>query len=58
MLNTPTVVWGRDHEELAIKLYTDVSSNKNREIFPLLEKYEATFKPFIKHCTNIQVDLY
>ena len=31
MLNTPTVVWGRDHEELAIKLCTDVSSNKNSQ---------------------------
>ena len=30
-LNTQAVVWGRDHEELAIKIYTDVSSNKNSQ---------------------------
>ena len=30
-LNTPAVAWGRDHEELTIKLYTDVSSNKNSQ---------------------------
>ena len=30
-LNTPAVAWGRDHEELAIKIYTDVSSNKNSQ---------------------------
>ena len=30
-LNTPAVAWGRDHEELGIKIYTDVSSNKNSQ---------------------------
>ena len=32
MLNTPAVAWGRDNEELAIKIiYRDVSSNKNSQ---------------------------
>ena len=31
-LNTPAVAWGRDHEELAIKIYTNVSSKENSQL--------------------------
>ena len=30
-LNTPAMAWGRDNEELAIKIYTHVSSNKDSQ---------------------------
>ena len=30
-LNTQAMAWGRDHEEIAVKIYTDVSSNKNSQ---------------------------
>ena len=29
--NNPAVAWGKDNEELAIKIYTDVLSNKNNQ---------------------------